>query len=88
MDRIGQKKKAKRANRVKPRPKDGERPEIPSIATCRVLAAPSSAAITGAVMAPVAANRPRRVRVGDPCHTEKTGRVNTIQFRATMSTSK
>jgi hypothetical protein len=26
MDRIGQKQKAKRANRVKRRPKDGERP--------------------------------------------------------------
>src|SRR5690348_16962201 len=30
MDQIGQKQKAKRANRVKPRPKDGKRPrEIP-----------------------------------------------------------
>ena len=35
MDQIGQKQKAKRANRVKPRPKDGEHPgKFLSIATC------------------------------------------------------
>jgi len=35
MDQIGQKQKAKRANLVKPQPKDGERPgKFLSIATC------------------------------------------------------
>ena len=52
MDQIGQKQKANEQNRVKPRPKDGERPrEIPSIATCSAGATPVRQPGAGKVLA-------------------------------------
>jgi hypothetical protein len=52
MDQIGQKQRAKPANRVKPRPKDGERPrKFPSIATCSAGATPVRQPGAGKVLA-------------------------------------